>query len=76
MNNFFLLVIMIFSTFNGFTQNDKMKDKMNIEDITEIWVYDYFNPQGYRRGECPLNFGNWKINILQKFSWIQYLLIL
>ena len=60
MNNFFLLVIMIFSTFNGFTQNDKMKDKMkdkmNIEDITEIWVYDYFNPQGYRRGEVSLKF--------------------
>ena len=42
---------MMFSTFNGFAQKNKMKDKMKIEDITEIRVYDYFNSKGYTRGE-------------------------
>jgi hypothetical protein len=39
----FLNTLIILITFNGCAQQDKMK----IEDIKEIWVYDYFNPRGY-----------------------------
>jgi hypothetical protein len=39
----FLNTLIMLITFNGCAQQNKIK----IEDIKEIWVYDYFNPRGY-----------------------------
>ena len=39
----FLFIIAISITFNACSQQNRMK----IEDIKEIWVYDYFHPRGY-----------------------------
>ncbi|MDR1054415.1 MAG: hypothetical protein LBL90_00960 [Prevotellaceae bacterium] len=46
------IIIIIFVTINGCAQQNKMK----IEDIQEIWVYDYFNSKGYTQGAAQRKF--------------------
>lgn len=50
---FFITIVMCFTTFNDcYTQQNKMK----IEDIKEIWVYDYFSSIGHTRGSIYRKF--------------------
>jgi hypothetical protein len=55
--------IMLFSTNNCAQQN-----KMKIEDIKEIWVYNYFTPKGYRIGEVRLKFQELENNKMSKIQ--------
>ena len=48
----FLAIIIMFTVSNGGAQQNKMK----MEDIKEIWVYDYFDTKGYTRGEVYRKF--------------------
>jgi hypothetical protein len=54
----------MFSTFNGYAQQNKMK----IEDVQEIWVYDYFDSYGYTRGSVYRKFQEFENNKTAKIQ--------
>jgi hypothetical protein len=58
------IIIIMFVTINGCAQQNKMK----IENIQEIWVYDYFNPKGYTRGEVYRKFQELENNKIAKIQ--------
>jgi hypothetical protein len=58
-----LIIIIMFTLYNGCAQQNKMK----IEEIMEIWVYDYFDTKGYTRGEVYRKFQELEIEKKSKF---------
>jgi hypothetical protein len=60
----FLIVTVMFATYNGCAQQNKMKTG----DIKEIWVYDYFNPRGYTTAGAYSQFKEFDENNIFKFK--------
>jgi hypothetical protein len=60
----FLIVVVMSATFNGSAQQNKMK----IDDIKEIWVYDYFSPRGYTTAGIAHKFHDLEYDNIMKFK--------
>ncbi|MDR0763622.1 MAG: hypothetical protein LBF01_03910 [Bacteroidales bacterium] len=48
----FLITLIMLVIFNGCAEQNKMK----IEDIVDVWIYDYFDTKGYTVGEVYRKF--------------------